>query len=132
MRGNHRGWEVMWQGGKEATQRGGGIPRLRNATSRQAGRKKRRRVPPLGMTSGGLFPGEKASRSFTRNDNVFGYLREKRSKSAIWRSISSRAASEAERMPWMRSLNSSALEARSKASSWMRRVLSGLMTQSRM
>src|SRR5215469_7622462 len=45
------------------------------------------------------------------------YLRAKRSKSAIWRSISSRAASEAERMPWMRSLNSSAFEARARASS---------------
>jgi len=45
------------------------------------------------------------------------YLRAKRSKSAIWRSISSRAESEAERMPWMRSLNSSGLEERDKASS---------------
>src|SRR5712692_9987482 len=63
----------MWQGGKEATQRGGGIPRLRNATSRQAGRKKRHRVAPLEMTSGGLFPGEKASRSSARNDK-FGLL----------------------------------------------------------
>src|SRR5437016_6959582 len=45
------------------------------------------------------------------------YLRAKRSKSAICRSISSRAESEAERMPWMRSLNSSGLEERDKASS---------------
>ncbi len=52
------------------------------------------------------------------------YLRAKRSKSAIWRSISSRAASEAERMPWMRSLNSSALDARARASS---RVMSCLV-----
>ena len=46
-----------------------------------------------------------------------GYLRAKRSKSAICEAISSRAASEAERMPWMRSLNSSALDARARASS---------------
>jgi len=51
------------------------------------------------------------------------YFLAKRSKSAIWRSISSRAESEAERIPWMRSLNSSALEARARASS---RVMSCL------
>ena len=45
------------------------------------------------------------------------YLRAKRSKSAIWRSISSRAASAADRMPWMRNLNSSAFDARESASS---------------
>src|SRR5271166_3910083 len=52
------------------------------------------------------------------------YLRAKRSKSAIWRSISSRAASAAERIPWMRSLNSSALDARERASS---RVINSLV-----
>src|SRR5712671_6237002 len=55
-------------------------------------------------------------------------LRAKRSKSAIWRSISSRAESEAERMPWMRSLNSSGLEERAKASS---RVMSCLVYRSK-
>src|ERR1700730_10771215 len=56
---------------------------------------------------------------FLRDENLadIRYLRAKRSKSAIWRSISSRAESEAERMPWMRSLNSSGLEERDKASS---------------
>src|SRR6476620_8535552 len=52
------------------------------------------------------------------------YFRAKRSKSAIWRSISSRAESEAERMPWMRRRNSSGLEARLRASS---RVMSCLV-----
>ena len=55
------------------------------------------------------------------NNHVWGknqrYLRAKRSKSAIWRSISSRAASAADRMPWMRNLNSSAFDARESASS---------------
>ena len=39
------------------------------------------------------------------------YRRPKRSYSAMVRSISSRAASAAERMPWTRSLKSSGLEA---------------------
>jgi hypothetical protein len=52
-----------------------------------------------------------------RGSRTPNYLRAKRSKSAIWRSISSRAESAAERIPWMRSLNSSALEARARASS---------------
>ena len=52
------------------------------------------------------------------------YLRAKRSKSAIWRSISSRAESEAERTPWMRRRNSSGLEERERASS---RVMSCLV-----
>src|SRR5208283_1089970 len=90
------------------------------------------------------------------------YLRANLSTSTICRSISSRAASEAERIPWMRSLNSSGLDARDSASSsvissllyrsnsdwsdvcmpycevpaamasWINRVLSGLMTQSLM
>jgi formate hydrogenlyase subunit 6/NADH:ubiquinone oxidoreductase subunit I len=49
--------------------------------------------------------------------SISRYLRAKRSKSAICRSISSRAASAAERMPWIRSLNSSAFDARESASS---------------
>ncbi len=52
-----------------------------------------------------------------RPATIGNYFLAKRSKSAIWRSISSRAESDAERMPWMRSLNSSALEARARASS---------------
>src|SRR5690348_10517393 len=52
------------------------------------------------------------------------YLRAKRSKSAIWRSISSRAASAAERMPCVRSWNSSGFEERKRASS---RVISCLV-----
>ena len=57
------------------------------------------------------------SKAAARVPHSKDYLRAKRSKSAIWRSISSRAESEAERMPWMRSLNSSGLEERDKASS---------------
>ena len=49
--------------------------------------------------------------------STVNYFREKRSKSAICEAISSRAESPAERMPWMRSLNSSAFEARARASS---------------
>jgi hypothetical protein len=52
------------------------------------------------------------------------YFRAKRSKSAIWRSISSRAESAAERIPWMRSWNSSGFVERRSASS---RVMSCLV-----
>jgi hypothetical protein len=76
------------------------------------GPKARIRVSGLGM------------RKIARRCALVRYLRAKRSKSAIWRSISSRAESEAERMPWMRRLNSSGLEERESASS---RVMSCLV-----
>src|SRR6266436_9228295 len=69
------------------------------------------------------FIGGIGGSSLTPEGVSYNYFRAKRSKSAIWRSISSRAESEAERIPWMRSLNSSALEARARASS---RVMSCL------
>src|ERR1700674_846592 len=56
-------------------------------------------------------------RSEGRAPDAMVYLRAKRSKSAICEAISSRAESPAERMPWMRSLNSSGFEARARASS---------------
>src|SRR5579859_4208290 len=64
------------------------------------------------------------SEALGTNDDSMRYLRAKRSKSAIWRSISSRAESAAERMPWMRSWNSSGFVERSSASS---RVMSCLV-----
>src|SRR5215813_13847747 len=66
-----------------------------------------------GRVTGSLM----VARIHRQSVRVVGYLRAKRSKSAIWRSISSRAESEAERMPWMRRRNSSGFEARFRASS---------------
>src|SRR6266567_106782 len=63
------------------------------------------------------FIGAIGGSSLTPEGVSYNYLRAKRSKSAIWRSISSRAVSEAERTPCTRSLNSSGFDARNRASS---------------
>ena len=52
-----------------------------------------------GFTSLPARASQKRWQATALHNHVSGYLRAKRSKSAIWRSISSRAASAAERMP---------------------------------